>query len=111
MDGIFVSAHEVGMAENSLSSNLKTQFEQIASKAGWPDEVIQEIEVQASEDGQVNLSYDPSMKEQIDDLEYGKFEIPPKAAIRKFTRTSDKDLSTAVINKVLDDTLFSKGVL
>lgn len=100
------------MADNSLSSNLKGRFYQIAVQAGWPEEVIQEIEVQASEeDGSVNLSYPPSMKDQIEDLEYGKFEIPPKAAMRKFARASEGELTDAVIEKVLDDTIFSKGII
>lgn len=100
------------MAENSLSSNLKSQFHQIASQAGWPEEVIQEIEIQASEeDGSINMSYPPSMKDQVEDLEYGKFEIPPKAAMRKFARASEGELTDAVIDNTLEETIFSKGLL
>jgi hypothetical protein len=91
------------MASSEFPS-LQKLFNDIAAKSGWPTDVIDKVTVSMNPDG-VNLEYDEALDEQIFDLEYGKFEQPPRAAMRMLKSRSTpaiveaglKDMTPAIV--------------
>ncbi|NDA79120.1 MAG: hypothetical protein EBY07_15375, partial [Actinobacteria bacterium] len=62
-------------------SRLMDSFSRSASMSGWPEDVIENIDLQLDE-ADISLAYDPNLQDSISELEYGNVNKPAKAAIR-----------------------------
>lgn len=89
-------------AYKDKQSFLQQDFMKFARDQRWPENIINSIRVTVKDD-KIVLEYPESLKEKIQDLEYGKFTNPPAAAIRKFTgRIADTTGASALASTVVD---------
>jgi hypothetical protein len=84
-----------------IQPNLQKAFEKHAMSSGWPEDIVKQIKVEIK-DNKLYLNYKASLKEHIDNLEYGNKQDKPKPAIRKFTANIGKEVSDAAADKILD---------
>ena len=66
-----------------LSARLTPILKEMAHKSGWPQDIIDALTIQVSEQYGVYIDYPESMNDRVDELEYG-FKGPINSVIRVF---------------------------
>lgn len=95
----------IEVAASDAAYNLIPQLESLlaisADDMGWPDSVISQLTI-SYDDGKLTLTYPEDIAKQVDDLEYGAEENPPRALIRNFTRRAENAIQKSLANNTLD---------
>lgn len=86
------------------SSKYQSEFLVKAKNLGWPEDVIDQIKLEITEAG-MDFNYPSSLEDIVFDLEYGKFEKPPKPAMRNFKASTGKEAANKVLEKTVTDVL------
>lgn len=81
------------------SNKLRDSFRKMAGSSGWPEEIINQVDVRV-EDSNILVQYPDSIAKEVGDLEYGHLKNPPRAAIRKMTARSQDVVSEIAFSKV-----------
>lgn len=84
-----------------LIPQLEYQFASLAELNGWPDSITTQMSI-SYENGVLSITYPDSIKEQVDNLEYGSEGQPPRALIRNFTHRSEDAIRKVLANNTLD---------
>jgi len=96
---------------NNLEKHSDHFSEAFAKRAlihGWPEKVVQDTRV-AFQDGDMALTYDDRLSDEIMDLEYGSLNVPARAAIRNFTASVSPSIEDILIDHGINQ-LFNRGV-
>lgn len=84
-----------------LKPKLEELFISLASASGWPQDILNQVEVVISPDLTLTLEYPPSIKDKVEDLEYGAIGEIPNAVIRPFMLRAPKIVEEAIKDKAL----------
>lgn len=98
------------MSDSNLLKELEALLHKLVIQAGWPAEIMAALRVEITDDG-ADVTYSDTIKEQVHDLEYGFFEVPPRPAIRKFKELASEMVTSGQLEKTLDDTLLKGDLL
>lgn len=82
--------------------NFQNKFIVQARNLGWPEDVVQQLQVELDE-SKLDVNVPSELEDTVFDLEYGKFQEPPRAAIRNFKGRVGKEAANAVIEKMATD--------
>ena len=102
---------DIASLSNELAEYIKPKldglFVSLAAASGWPQDIINSVEVVVSPDSSLTLEYPPTMKDRIENLEYGAVGEIPNAVIRPFMLRAPKLVEEAIKDKTLSALLDS----
>jgi len=75
---------------------LTEELHSIANASGWPKDIVVALGVEVDEFYNLEVTYPPELKSQIEDLEYGAEFGLPNAAIRPFLLRSSSTIERVV---------------
>jgi hypothetical protein len=84
-----------------LKPKLETLFTKLAVSSGWPSNIIEAVTVVINPDLSLTLEYPDTLKDQIENLEYGAIGEIPNAVIRPFMLRSQAYVEAAIKDKTL----------
>lgn len=93
----------------SLEPDFTLALRKEAIGKGWPEELVEYLNVYIK-DKAVFVSYDDSVAEQIEDLEYGSKIEGPRPVLRFFV-SKHQDVIANKISEWSVNYLFEKGIL
>jgi hypothetical protein len=93
----------------SAAQQLTLELRDLAVEAGWPLNVAASLSV-ALINGNLNIDYPEELDNQIQDLEYGSSNTPPKSVLRKFMYRTESITSQILGGEVLDNLIMEAEV-
>jgi hypothetical protein len=90
-----------------LKPKLEELFISLASASGWPQDIIIQVAVVVKPDLTLTLEYPPTIKDRVENLEYGAVGEMPNAVIRPFMLRAPKHVEAAIKDKALASLLES----
>jgi hypothetical protein len=100
----------MGTPYDLASDKVQAMFVEIATKAGWPQEIIQRVKVRIGQ-GSLDFEHDPEIEELVKDLEYGNKAEPPKAVFRKLKARVGSQVSGASVSDLIEKYFAKKGLI
>ena len=109
------SAVNVDRASKKVAKDLITplteQLHSIASASGWPEYIISSLNVDLDEHFNLHINYPESLKNEIDNLEYGAEFGLPNAVIRPFISRAPDLIEKALEKLTVSDLFPELGVI
>jgi len=88
-------------AAEKLAADFTTALKSKALASGWPKDVVKELSV-IYKGRLISVDWPNDLNDEIDKLEYGSFENPPKAVIRPFQTTINEPVYNAFQDAACD---------
>ena len=94
---------------SDLAKSLTAQLRAEAIDKEWPANVANSLAVKVDAQG-ISVSYPDAISGAVEDLEYGTRDSHPRAVIRMFINSHEREIVSHVAEGSVDY-LFSKGIL
>lgn len=109
MGSVNFKKHEAD-AVDLLCTRLTKDFQTHALKYGWNKTLVSQMSVILDDEDTVVIQYPDSLRDQVEDLEYGELGEPPAPAIRTFKNIIKEfvhnSMEDAVVNSLFDSDVF-----
>jgi len=103
--------HLSDSAAKELIEPLTKLLHSLAEKSGWPEEIIVNLSVEINENFELFVNYPDSMRQEIEDLEYGAFQGLPNAVIRPFIYRAPSIIKQTLESQIIPELFYSLGVM
>lgn len=103
--------HLSDSAAKELIEPLTNLLHSLAEKSGWPEDIILSLSVELNEDFEIFVNYPDSMRQEIEDLEYGAFQGLPNAVIRPFIYRAPSIIKQILEEQIIPELFYSLGIM
>jgi len=98
-------------AAEELIQPLTDLLHSLAKDSGWPEDIIFNLSVKLNDSFDLTVYYPDTVKAEVEDLEYGKFQGIPNAVIRPFIYRAPSFIQKVLESKIIPDLFYSLGVI